>query len=145
MASNTETLQKAILGIPRVAERVGDLPEEKREKALKAVELSYLRTVLESDYTESDAQGWVSTVMDTLRAELADQVRHKSQVTVDRDGFASLERLIKLLVAPGPAPLDGGSSASAEDRAPRTGRAKQWSTYPDTDYDPRLQNRLRTS
>jgi hypothetical protein len=39
MASNDEILQMAIIGIPRVAERIVELPDEQREKAFKAVEL----------------------------------------------------------------------------------------------------------
>ena len=48
-----------------------------------------------------DARHWVGEVMDTLRAEVADQARDEIEVTVDRDGFASLERVMKLLVRSG--------------------------------------------
>lgn len=100
MASNQETLQMAIVGIPRVAGRIVELPDEQRERAFKAVELSYLRTALESDCAEGDARHWVGAVMDTLRAEVADQTLDEAQVTGAHGGFASLERLMKLLVRP---------------------------------------------
>jgi hypothetical protein len=104
MASNEEVLQKAIIGIPRVAERIVGLPDDEREKALRAVELSYLQTVSDTDSPAGDAPHWVGAVMETLRAEVADQARDETEVTVGRDGFASLERVMKLLVRSGSAP-----------------------------------------
>jgi hypothetical protein len=98
MASNQEALQKAIIGIPRVAERIAELPDAQREKALKAVELSYLQTVSDTGSVAGDGQRWVGAVMDTLRAEVADQARDEAEVTVCHDDFASLERVMKLLV-----------------------------------------------
>lgn len=98
MASNEQALQKAIIGIPRVAERIAELPDVQREKALKAVELSYLQTVVETHSAAGDARHWVGEVMDTLRAEVADQAQDETQVAVGHDGFASLERVMKLLV-----------------------------------------------
>jgi hypothetical protein len=103
MASNEEIVQKAIIGIPRVAERILELPDEQREEAFKAVELSYLQTASDSDYGEGDARHWVGAVMDTLRAEVADQAREEPQVAVGHDGFSSLERLMKLLLRSGAA------------------------------------------
>jgi hypothetical protein len=101
MASNEETLQKAIIGIPRIAERIVKLPDAQREQAFKAVELSYLQTVSATAPAADDARHWVGEVMDTLRAEVADQARDEIEVAVDRDGFASLERVMKLLVRSG--------------------------------------------
>jgi hypothetical protein len=103
MASNEEKLQKAIIGIPRVAERIAELPDQQREKAFKAVELSYLQTVSDSDYGEGDARHWVGAVMDTLRAEVADQARDETRLAAGHDSFASVERLMKLLVRSGSA------------------------------------------
>ena len=100
MASSQQILQMAIVGIPRVAEQLVKLPDAQREKAFKAVELSYLQTVLHSDYADGDARHWVGAVMDTLRAEVAEQARDDAQVTVGQNGFASLERIMKLLVRP---------------------------------------------
>jgi hypothetical protein len=99
MASSEEILQKAITGIPRVAERIVELPDEQRERAFRAAELSYLQAALETDYAERNARHWVGAMMNTLRAEVADQARDEASVTVDRDGFASVERLMKLLVS----------------------------------------------
>ena len=98
MASNEESLQKAIIGIPRVAERIVKLPDEQREKAFQAVELSYLRTVSDADSAAGEGRHWVGEVMDTLRAEVADQARDETAVTVGHGNFASLERVMKLLV-----------------------------------------------
>lgn len=98
MASKEQALQKAIIGIPRVAERIAELPDAQREKALKAVELSYLQTMSEPDSTTGDSRQWVGEVMDTLRAEVADQAREETELAPAHDGFASLERVMKLLV-----------------------------------------------
>ena len=98
MASNGEALQKAIIGIPRVAERIVKLPDEKREQAFKAVELSYLQTVSDTEAADRDARHWVGDVMDTLRAEVADQARDETELAAGPDSFASLERVMKLLV-----------------------------------------------
>jgi len=99
MATDDEMLQRAIIGIPRVAARIVKLPDEQKAKALEAVELSYLQTVSNADCTESHARDWVGAVMDTLRAEVADRARDET----GHDGFASVERLMKLLVGSGPA------------------------------------------
>jgi hypothetical protein len=101
MSSNKEILQQTIVGIPRVAERIVELPEEQRQKAFEAVQRSYLQTVLDLDYAEAEARDWVGAVMDTLRAEVDEQARDEPQVPVDHDGFASLERTMKLLVRAG--------------------------------------------
>ncbi len=98
MASNDEARQKAIIGIPRVAERIVKLSDEQRERALKAVELSYLQTVSDTGSVAGDGQRWVGAVMDTLRAEVADQARDGTEVAIGHDEFASLERVMKLLV-----------------------------------------------
>lgn len=110
MASNEEVLQKAIIGILRVAERIVELPHEQREKAFKAAELSYRQTVSDSDYAEGDARHWVGAVMDTLRAEVADQARDETRIAAGHDDFASLERVMKLLVRSGSATRDNGSA-----------------------------------
>ena len=98
MASNEEILQGAIVGIPRVAERIMKLPGEQRQKALEAVEQSYLRTVMDLDYADDDARHFVGAVMDALRAEVAHQAGDEHEVAVGHESFASLERLMKLLV-----------------------------------------------
>jgi hypothetical protein len=103
MASNEELLHMVMVGIPRVAERILELPDEQRQKAFDAVEQSYLQTAIDSDYAEDNARHWVSAVMDTLRAEVADQTRDETQITAGDDDFSSLERYMKLLVRTGSA------------------------------------------
>lgn len=98
MASSEDVLQKAIVGIPRVAERIAELPDAQWEQAFRAAERSYLQTALDWDYAEGDARHWVGAVMDTLRAEVADKALSETEVSAGHDGFASLERLMKLLV-----------------------------------------------
>lgn len=98
MASNDDILQTAIIGLPRVAEKIVKLPDGQRQKAFAAVEQSYLRTVTGSDCPGGDARHFVGAVMETLRAEVADQVRDDAPAAADHDGFASLERIMKLLV-----------------------------------------------
>jgi hypothetical protein len=109
MASNEEILQMVIIGIPRVAERIAELRGEHRESAFKAVAASYLQTLLDLEYAEGEAQHWIGTVMDILRAEVVDQTREQSQATDTDDGFASIERLMKLLVQPRPTAEIGGT------------------------------------
>ena len=98
MASNEEILQGAITGIPRVAERIMHLPDEQRQRALEAVERSYLRSVMDLDYADDDAKHFVGAVMDTLRAEVAHHAGDEEEVAVSHESFASLEQLMKLLV-----------------------------------------------
>lgn len=104
MASNDDVLRTAIIGLPRVAEKLVRLSDEHRQKAFDAVEQSYLQTVIGSDYADGDARHIVGAVMDTLRAEVADQVRNETQMSAKRDSFASLERIMKLLVTTASAP-----------------------------------------
>jgi hypothetical protein len=103
MASDGDILQTAIIGIPRVAEKIVKLPHEQRQKAFEAVEQSYLQTVMHSHCAEDDARHFIGAVMDTLRAEVADQVREEAHTTADHDNFQSLQRIMKLLVSTGPA------------------------------------------
>jgi hypothetical protein len=96
MASNEDILQRAIIGIPHVAEKIVKLSDEQRQKAYEVVEQSYLQTVIGSDYAEGDARYFVDVVMDTLRAEVTDRVRNEAGG--GHDNFVSLERVMKLLV-----------------------------------------------
>ncbi len=63
-------LSYVIAGIPKVAELIAALPEERRPRALEAAEQSYLKTARALGYDEADAQQWASTVMFRLRAEM---------------------------------------------------------------------------
>ena len=104
MASNDEILQSVILGIPRIAKRIVELPEGQRETAFAAVENTYLHTAMDSNYAEVDARDWVNGIMNCLRSEVDERVRRDKQVT-DYDGFATLERTLGLLARVG-APTD---------------------------------------
>lgn len=63
------TLSNVIAGLPRVAELIATVPEERRPIALAAAEESYLRTARALGYEEADARQWASTVMSRLRDE----------------------------------------------------------------------------
>ncbi len=55
MASNSEEseiLEAAVAGIPRVAKVVASIPEEDREKALEAAESTYRQTVWDLRYEQ---------------------------------------------------------------------------------------------
>jgi len=60
-------LSDVLAGLPRVAEFIATIPDEKRGRALEAAEQSYLKTARELGYEEADAQQWVSAVMLHLR------------------------------------------------------------------------------
>lgn len=62
-------LSAVIAGLPKVAELISTIPEQRRSRALEAAEQSYLRTARELGYEGDDAQQWVSTVMLSLRLE----------------------------------------------------------------------------
>jgi len=81
MPSNEEILALLIIGIPRVAERIAGLNDEQKATAFEVVEQSYLQTALDLDYSEADATGWLSAVMDTLRAEVEERARSESHLT----------------------------------------------------------------
>ena len=66
----SDTLFSNVLaGLPRVAEVIATVPEEKRSLALDAAEQSYLRIARDAGYDEADAQQWTTAVMVRLRAE----------------------------------------------------------------------------
>jgi hypothetical protein len=94
---NEDVLQSVILGIPRVAKRIVELPNEQRKKALAAVEQIYLRIATDLDYGESEARDWIRAIMDCLRTEVEERVRREMQVA-DYDGFVSLEKTLSLLM-----------------------------------------------
>ena len=84
MASNSEEseiLEAAVAGIPRVAKVVASIPEEDREKALGAAESAYRQTVWDLGYEQGPAEDWVSTIMLQIRTELKQQVSVKQKLT----------------------------------------------------------------
>lgn len=64
---NDGVLLNVLAGLPRVAELIATVPEEKRERALEAAEESYLNTARALGYGEVDAQQWAAAVMVRLR------------------------------------------------------------------------------
>jgi hypothetical protein len=64
-------LSKIIAGLPRVAELVASVAEERRPDALAAAEESYLRTARGLGMNESEARQWVSVVMSRLTVDEA--------------------------------------------------------------------------
>jgi hypothetical protein len=72
MVSGSEddrTLEAAVGDIPRVAELIAAIPTEHRAAALRAAELSYLRTAQDFGYAEGAAQQWAAAVASRLRIE----------------------------------------------------------------------------
>jgi hypothetical protein len=65
-------LSNVLAGLPRVAELIATVPEERRERALEAAEHSYLNSARELGYDEVDAQQWVTAVMLRLRTRAAE-------------------------------------------------------------------------
>lgn len=60
-------LSNVFAGLPRVAELIATVPEEKRERALEAAKESYLNSARELGYAEAEVQQWVAAVMLDLR------------------------------------------------------------------------------
>ena len=65
-----EVLEAAIIGLPRVAQAIAQMPEENRTTALKAAERSYCQTAADLGYGAGQANGWAATVMARLRGEI---------------------------------------------------------------------------
>ena len=57
-------------GLPRVAELIATVPEQRRPAALAAAEESYFRTARALGYDEADAQQWASAIMGRLRVAI---------------------------------------------------------------------------
>jgi len=82
MASIAETekiLGAAVAGIQQVAQAIAGGPGEHREKAMAAVERSYLKTAQDLGYGEVSSRNWVNALMERLRAQVARQELAKSQ------------------------------------------------------------------
>lgn len=76
MASNLieeQIFEAAIAGVSRVAEAIAAVPDENQVRALEAAERSYFKAALDLGYGEAQAQGWAATIMDRLRAEVAER------------------------------------------------------------------------
>jgi hypothetical protein len=70
-SSESEILEAAVAGIPRLAKTIAEIPTALRERAFEAVERSYQRTVQDLGHAEADAQIWTSAVMCRLRSQVA--------------------------------------------------------------------------
>lgn len=57
-----------IAGLPKVAELIATIPEERQAQALAAAEQSYRSTARALGCDESDARQWAAEVMAQLRA-----------------------------------------------------------------------------
>jgi len=78
-----EVLSSAIEGIPKIAELITTVPDEKRSLALQAAHQSYLQTAQALGYTPTDAQEWASTVMSML--EIASPASERTAQKVSSD------------------------------------------------------------
>ena len=70
MALDLETdpfFLRVVDGLPKLAEVIAGLPEEKRRRAFDAAEKSYVKTACELGYAEADARAWAAAVMFRLR------------------------------------------------------------------------------
>lgn len=70
--SNDGVLSNVVAGLPTVAELIATVPEEKRERALNAAEVSYLNTARKLGYGEADVQRCAAAVMLQSRAEVGE-------------------------------------------------------------------------
>jgi hypothetical protein len=66
--ANDEVFLSAIEGLPKIAERITTVSEEKRSLVLKAAHQSYVRTAQTLGYEDVDAEEWASTVMSMLES-----------------------------------------------------------------------------
>jgi hypothetical protein len=63
---NDEAFSAAVEGLPKVAELIATIPEEKRSLGWAAAQQSYVQTAQALGYEEADAQQWASAVMSAL-------------------------------------------------------------------------------
>ena len=77
-------LENIILGIPRVAKAMKDLPVEQLWSVLGAVEGSYWRALAQYGFSESDCHALTSAVMRRLKGQL------------EADGLTEKEMMIRV-------------------------------------------------
>jgi hypothetical protein len=80
----TGILKSIVVGIPRVAKAMGDLPVEQIWSVLGAVECSYRRTLAQYGFCQSDCQALTSAIMRRLKGQLG------------ADGLTENEMMIRL-------------------------------------------------
>lgn len=77
----TGILETIIVGIPRVAKAMEDLPVEQLWSVLQVVEASYGRTLAQYGFSQSDCQTLTSAVMRRLKGQLgADGLTEKEMM-----------------------------------------------------------------
>jgi hypothetical protein len=67
---NANIFENIVAGIPRIATAMEDLPVEQLWSVLDAVEASYLRSLRQSDFSESACRAVTSAVMRRLKGQL---------------------------------------------------------------------------
>jgi hypothetical protein len=70
-----EVFERAMTGLPRIARTIIEMPADERPKALHAVEHSYRKTARGLGFGESQARGWATVVMASLRAEMRSSLK----------------------------------------------------------------------
>jgi hypothetical protein len=80
----TGVLETIVVGIPRVAKAMEDLPVEQIWSVLGAVERSYRRTLAQYGFSQSDCQALTSAIMRRLKGQLG------------ADGLTVTEMMIRL-------------------------------------------------
>jgi hypothetical protein len=82
--AETGILETIVMGIPRVAKAMDDLPVEQLWSVLEAVESSYRRALAQSGFSQSDCQALASAIMRRLKGQLG------------ADGLTEKEMMIRL-------------------------------------------------
>ena len=80
----TGILESIVVGIPRVAKAMEDLPVEQIWSVLGVVEGSYRRTLAQYGFSQSDCQALTSAIMRRLKGQLG------------ADGLTENEMMIRL-------------------------------------------------
>jgi len=80
----TGVLETIVIGIPRVAKAMEDLPVEQLWSVLEAVEGSYRRALAQYGFSQSDCQALASAIMRRLKGQLG------------ADGLTETEMMIRL-------------------------------------------------
>jgi DNA-directed RNA polymerase specialized sigma24 family protein len=81
-----EALQRAIIGLPQVAEAIAALPADARSKALTAVEHSYRQSAQDLGCSDDETQSWVEAMMFRLRNEVDKRQSPEQKIVGDSEG-----------------------------------------------------------
>jgi len=66
-----EVIERAIVGLPRVADALVSVPADVRATALLAVKDSYRQSARDLGYNDGEAESWVDAMMFRLWSEVA--------------------------------------------------------------------------